>query len=263
MLGNGLSLGVVARRTRGGGAPPSPPPPSAWTPLALGAQLAGWWDPSDPASVVRNGGAVAELTDRSGQGRHLVQPNAALQPALGGGDAAWNGRAAIVFTGHRLQALSGWWSTSSYALVLVGAFPVDSDLVGSGAVATAGDVLLMRFSGKLRGHHWTAPGAIDGTSVPDASPHVVAQHRAGSSLTLWLDGAQEASSSAASGASPSRQLILGGRSLSATATLSCGEVVLAAAIDATDRARIEGYLAWRWGLEAKLAAAHPFRTAPP
>jgi hypothetical protein len=263
MLGNGLSLGVVARRARAGGAPPSPPPPPAWTPVALGPQLAGWWDPSDPASVMLNGSAVAELTDRSGQGRHLVQPSAALQPSLGGGDAAWNGRAAIVFAAHRLQALSGWWSTSSYALVFVGAFPVDSDLVGSGAIATAGDVLLMRFGGKLRAHHWTTPGAIDGTSVLDPTPHLVAQHRAGASLALWLDGAQEASSSAAAGASASRQLILGGRSVTATATLTCGEMVLAAAVDATDRARIEGYLAWRWGLASKLAAGHPFRTAPP
>jgi hypothetical protein len=261
MLGNGLSIDVVARRVRSGGAPPPPPP--AWTPLALGAQLAGWWDPSDPASVVLNGTAVAQLSDRSGQGRHLVQPSAALQPALGGGDAAWNGRAAAAFTADRLQALSGWWDTSNYAVVFVGAFTVDGDLVGSGAVATAGDVLLMRFGGKLRGHHWTAPGAIDGTSVPDASPHLVTQHRAGPSLALCVDGTQEASSAAAAGSSTNRQLILGGRSLAATSTFTCGEVVLAAAIGATDRARIEGYLAWRWGLQAKLAAGHPFRSAPP
>jgi hypothetical protein len=263
MLGNGLSIDVVARQRRGGGAPPPPPPPPAWTPLALGAQLAGWWDPSDPASVVLNGPAVAQLTDRSGQGRHLVQSTAALQPALGGGDAAWNGRAAAVFTADRLQALSGWWDTSNYAVVFVAAFTVDGDLVGSGAVATAGDVLLMRFGGKLRGHHWTAPGSIDGTSVLDASPHLVAQHRAGPSLALCVDGTQEASSATAAGFSPGRQLILGGRSLAATSTFTCGEVVLAASVDATDRARIEGYLAWRWGLQGKLATGHPFKTTPP
>ena len=118
-------------------------------------------------------------------------------------------------------------------------------------------------AGSCRGHHWTVPGSIDGTSVLDASPHVVAQHRAGASLALRVDGAQEASSAAAGGSSANRQLILGGRSLAATSTWTSGEVVLAASIDTTELARIEGYLAWRWGLQAKLAAGHPFRSAPP
>jgi hypothetical protein len=32
---------------------------------------------------------------------------------------------------------------------------------------------------------------------------------------------------------------------------------------ATDRQKIEGYLAWKWGIQASLPAAHPYRNAAP
>lgn len=43
-----------------------------------------------------------------------------------------------------------------------------------------------------------------------------------------------------------------------------GEVVLyAKALSATERQQIEGYLAWRWGLQANLPSGHPYASAPP
>jgi hypothetical protein len=35
------------------------------------------------------------------------------------------------------------------------------------------------------------------------------------------------------------------------------------ALSTTDRERLEGYLAWKWGLEANLPAGHPFRNITP
>jgi hypothetical protein len=43
-----------------------------------------------------------------------------------------------------------------------------------------------------------------------------------------------------------------------------GEVVYTnTAISTADRQRLEGYCAWKWGLEASLPAGHPFRNIPP
>ena len=43
-----------------------------------------------------------------------------------------------------------------------------------------------------------------------------------------------------------------------------GEVVLyARALSTTERQKIEGYLAWRWGLQANLPSGHPYQSAPP
>ena len=32
--------------------------------------------------------------------------------------------------------------------------------------------------------------------------------------------------------------------------------------DDTDRQKVEGYLAWKWGLQASLDASHPYKDAP-
>ena len=35
------------------------------------------------------------------------------------------------------------------------------------------------------------------------------------------------------------------------------------ALSTTDRQRMEGYLAWKWGLQANLPAGHPHKSAAP
>ena len=35
------------------------------------------------------------------------------------------------------------------------------------------------------------------------------------------------------------------------------------ALNTTQRQQIEGYLAWKWGLQSTLPAGHPFKTAAP
>ena len=41
------------------------------------------------------------------------------------------------------------------------------------------------------------------------------------------------------------------------------EFVLIDYQDTTDRQLVEGYLAWRWGLEGNLPAGHPYKSAAP
>jgi hypothetical protein len=40
-------------------------------------------------------------------------------------------------------------------------------------------------------------------------------------------------------------------------------VVTNGVLSTTDRQRLEGYLAHKWGLEANLPAGHPFKSLPP
>ena len=41
------------------------------------------------------------------------------------------------------------------------------------------------------------------------------------------------------------------------------EIVMISNLSTSDRAKMEGYLAWKWGLEANLDAGHPYKSAPP
>jgi len=40
-------------------------------------------------------------------------------------------------------------------------------------------------------------------------------------------------------------------------------MVVCAHLSAEDREKMEGYLAWKWGLQAKLASAHQYKSNPP
>jgi hypothetical protein len=40
-------------------------------------------------------------------------------------------------------------------------------------------------------------------------------------------------------------------------------LVVRGAVDLTTRQKIEGYLAWQWGLEGDLPVDHPYKSAPP
>jgi hypothetical protein len=40
-------------------------------------------------------------------------------------------------------------------------------------------------------------------------------------------------------------------------------IILPTALAAPERQRIEGYLAWKWGLQGNLPADHPWKAAPP
>lgn len=42
-----------------------------------------------------------------------------------------------------------------------------------------------------------------------------------------------------------------------------GDIIVGKNLSASDRQKIEGYLAWKWGLVSLLPGGHPYKTAPP
>ena len=54
---------------------------SVWSPLAL-TSLTGWYDVSQAAGVVSSGGTISQLSDLSGNSRHLTQATSAKRLAL-------------------------------------------------------------------------------------------------------------------------------------------------------------------------------------
>lgn len=54
-----------------------------WTPAQLGSGLKAWYDAADLDTIVASAGAVSEWKDKSGNGFHLTQGSASLQPKTG------------------------------------------------------------------------------------------------------------------------------------------------------------------------------------
>jgi hypothetical protein len=92
----------------------------------------------------------------------------------------------------------------------------------------------------------TVTGTLDGTTWANAGPIGTAANQ-NSAFRIGGMGTSVAGNSTT-----------GGGNSKASEVVICD-----AALTAADRQKLEGYLAWKWGLEANLPADHPYKTNPP
>jgi hypothetical protein len=255
----GLSIpAVIRRRLVGGGAAPPP-----FSPVQLGSSLIAWWDANDDTTITLNGSTVSQIADKSGNGRHLAQSNAGLQPGRGV-DPNFAGRNVLTMPTRRLDSLAPWLDTTTYAIFLLIAPYADCDVVGVNGIGNPGDILLMRYTGVGRIHHWTGLVGINGTKAVDTSPHLLCQQRNGTSLRLIVDGTIDLDLTSVSLGGGARPFLLGNRSTGGGGNFAFGEgIVTRGDIADADRQRIEGFLAWRSGIQSRLPAGHPYSSSAP
>jgi hypothetical protein len=101
------------------------------------------------------------------------------------------------------------------------------------------------------------------------SPDNVNIYQNGNSLTVSNDNIGYYSAGSYPSANNSRSLVLGARSLVGASgpdgfiTGDIAEVIwFSGPLSTTQRQQIEGYLAWKWGLQANLPSTHPYKQAP-
>jgi len=228
-----------------------------WTPAEIATAL--WLDASDVGTITQSGGAVSQWADKSGNAKHATQATGSRQPVYTASDAMLGGRPSVGTGG-----LAGkyFWTPSAggkriYAVLYFGdgtqaTWPEhDSWLSGPG---TSGE---WRITGRTGRSIWDeardfndAGTYRDGstTSSRDALPMPA---------TLWKFDA--------SATRTQTWKILCGNSASwARWNGALGELIFT---DGTEtlatQQKMEGYLAWKWGLEGNLPAVHPYKSAPP
>lgn len=242
-----------------------------WQPSALGSSLALWLDADDPNTITLNSSNVSQWSDKSGNGRHVAQSSASLQPAYV--TTATNGKPAVRFdgTGDIFNAVSpsNWWLSAIGA----GAFSLFhlfrssnsgfgisvNNLDGGGGIPR----LYMLASGMSYNTLATRPNnspsyttnsvafiqfSHDGVETPSV------RMNAGTELT-----ATQAAIAPALGNFSFPFLISG---LPAPGD-SSEIVVIAGNLSSSQREKMEGYLAWKWGIVANLPANHPYKNAIP
>ena len=119
---------------------------------------------------------------------------------------------------------------------------------------------------------WVAETAGNDSALPPAVPIQVSNLTRGSSggnLFLWVNSDQTDNRSlAAENNNVATTLVLGGHgslgSISRRLNGAIGEVVVwHGAITNSDRYKIEGYLAHKWGITSNLPAGHPYKSNQP
>ena len=247
---------------------------AAWTPAALGAGVALWLDASDTGSLLLNGGAVLQWNDRSPHGRHVAQSNPARRPTAVAN--AVNGLAVL-----RLDASSTTHLTRTNHGLPTGSSPWTWFLVSRGGTPR-GEVFGWGDNGTGRFGFWLENDGRMGLEVLgsayvgtpfSAGPSLVSGSYSGggpvSSYRQWWNGTPDTMSLVGIDRTPSAtatELRIGGvpTTVSHMVSMDVGEIIVVPGPPSTEvRQQVEGYLAWKWGLDASLPAGHPFATAAP
>jgi hypothetical protein len=241
-----------------------------WTPLDLGAKLRAWYDFQDASTVTESGGAISQVTDKSGNGFTLSEGTAGNRMTYSA--TGFNGTlpAAVGVDSDRLRNITtGVWPSSNVrtwqrldqttlVFTILGGAPTRS------ITATASDLFVPVMLGVTvdgttinqyeNGNLLSASGAttdvvdqaaafavFDSDTLHNTSGDRIFDQTSGLAFTLANrgDGARD---------------LLGGY----------GEFVSIDGVLTTDeRQRLEGYLAHKWDLEGNLDAGHPYKSAPP
>lgn len=281
---------VVASRLKSfvpsdlGNATPSTGQNPAWTPLELTAStIDAWYDASDTNTIVETSGSVSQLNDKSGNTKNLIQATSTSRPAIVSNSQ--NGLSTINFstTNQFLMYVNATLGAVKWTdIFLVWKFPYTS-FEWNGQYHWNGIVSCDRNSPAFFGlgiyaqtERTYQPGQVspnglrytdrivdnshsirvndiarpDDVVLPTMSNDYGILHVTHSSTTArdWYGIALN-------------RLVNFANSGSKGNFAEC--LVLNTNPTTSDREKICGYLAWKWGIQAGLAADHPYKTFAP
>ena len=241
-----------------------------WTPAELTTAL--WLDAADASTITLNGSTVSQWRDKSGNGRHVAQATATKQPTYT--LAAQNSLNVLSFDGNNrsLFASSGVINIPQpFSRFVAGQFLVKANqsiLIDSDTNNTQ----CLFYNGEV-GTNWVVANGIAPTFksysygtrdfLSHQHSHIVNDAQSywgidGSSLTGPLDGGPGGQAGVRIGqvrTELSTSYAFNGRVF---------EIVLLSGVASeTDRQKLEGYLAHKWGLTANLPSGHPYKLTPP
>ena len=232
----------------------------AWTP-ADAATLA-WYDADDASTITQSGGAVSQWDDKSGNACHMKQSNVTYQPVYTASDSLFGGRPSIS-TGPAYRYLTMDQTTVAVKrMYLVACYGDGTQTIWTNHNAIVGSVDgSVRLTGRTNGNK-----VFDGNGDTKNFDYNGTTSRNGSTVNTngqvaGLPINNELFTVTAAAGKTARWRLLGNN---ATYTLWDGGLAEIIFTDGTEtletQRKIEGYLAWKWGIQGKLSAAHPYST---
>jgi hypothetical protein len=234
-------------------------PPAGFTPADV--TPAAWYDASDRSTI---SASVSQWNDKSGSNYHVAQATDADKPITGtrmiGGLNALDYQAGA-------DRLNGGASVGMQYITLFAVYDLDTIATGGYVtylVKSSGDFDSIRFvedGGTMKIGSRTGPAGLKSVTVgTSTTPRFLSYVANGYSYReAWLDGTSLGTNTTTL-ALGTANLIYAGQGLDGL----IGEVIYVNSVLSTsDRQRIEGYLAHKWGLAANLPDEHPFKSMPP
>lgn len=220
----------------------------AWTPAD--ATTVAWYDAADAGTITHSGGAVSQWDDKSGNANHITTTTG---PTYRSSDPQLNNKPSI---GHDLARKYLQTPSMTTRNVYVVTYYEDPDgKFDSWDILISSADAVPRFGGWSTQNYFQDNGIdhanLDGDTATNYASLVTVLPMDASIWKVRWDADET-----------STWKILGGNnSYNAWLHGAVGEVIFTDGTeDLATQQKIEGYLAWKWGMQANLPAAHPYST---
>ena len=274
LLSDGLRSWRLLNLYNGSATPAAPAAPSAFSPTSI-TGLSVWLDASDPTTISLSGATVTQIRDKTANLNHFAPlaglSNATIQSAY------QNSRNVLNFSGNNIyrSASSGLYPSDVYIIVALKSITrMDVFAIGN----TGSDNFNSLTFGEHTANRWhngssgfaRTPNTVANTNETSTGFLIMNWSIANNNFVINRNGTQlsQTASYTYTLGSPSA-LQFGYRHTDRTGSdlafnAYVGEVlVYNTQLTTTNRQIIEGYLAWRWGLQTSLPAGHPYISGPP
>ena len=236
-----------------------------WSPEDLPSTVM-WLDGTDLSTLTTNAsGQVSQWRDVSGNSNHASQGSATLQPIAG---FSINGLHAI-----RSDGVDDYMRNSSVTIGSSGDIAVFALAKPVSSSSDGGMLSLVNgFELKVEAGYGVEyfPNYLDFANGPFPGPSVYSISVSTNVTNAWghVDGLEGLSTDVIQSIGPSTDVAIfskrGGQAFSSFVDCDIGEVVLVAGdVTVATRQMMEGYLAWKWEIEANLPIGHPYEDRPP
>jgi hypothetical protein len=229
-----------------------------------------WLDANDPSSLVTSGTSVSQWKDKSGVGNNgtatgTIQNTGTINKLTA---LSWSGSGSTYFSGTltnsgtTLTALSVFlMNSSSYssARVLSLAKPGFNDFNN-----TAYTAAIERFSGNFNSYRNSA--SRSGVTATFGSAVQVCSLYDGTNHTFYKNGTAGTAVASSGSFGYTHYEVAGSFGEESLVPFNgiIGEVIhYNGALTTEERQKLEGYLAWKWGLTSSLPSSHPYKNIPP
>lgn len=239
-----------------------------WTPDYM-STLA-WYDAADTETITENAGSISQWNDKSGNERNLVQLTGAWQPDIG--VRTLNGLNVVDFDNSDRIDSTQWFNPEDgfhfFVVFKLDTVPVSSEPLiqnrpGNGIGRT---ILYGHSGGKFR----TFLGATGTplTNLNYAANNMSISATAGASsndIESWWHGVEGVGATVNIEPNNNSAIRFGGdnNGVNWWDGYMAEFVAVPSGVTEDTRQKMEGYLAWKWGLTENLPSDHPYKSFPP
>jgi hypothetical protein len=251
----------------------------SWVPTNI-LNISVWLDASDPSFVAVSGTAVTQWKDKSGQNNNTSSANGSPQYI----QASLNKRAGIKLNGSTSYFTLPRVVTTDWSIFIV--LTTTQTGPGSGGQWWAGAGIFdaevggttTDFGTSLYGSSFATgvgnPPTGDNTVLSSTAINTGAgficefiRNSTSGFFENFVNGSTQGSATGGTGARTPSQIVIGAIQTLGAGTFLNGTmfeiITYTSVLTSQQRQQVEGYLAWKWGLQGSLPSNHPYKLFPP